>query len=266
VLLPESKPSLSDNPYWVFISFLYAWIAADIAGRFSQASFHKWEHRLERPKRSYGPVFSHLTLAGFIVGTSWLGWTGEFRDPDNPLSSVQFGPVIHATSLLLVVDFWILATYFIFTAVVNQARLSGYWRPLAGQPAFWVCVILTAYFTWDLLVFCLLPQLGRKGCPLWEQSWMSVLCAGLALAAFFWLKRLRPDRPFWVVVGDISLTSLVLLYRALKQLDSPGPVTQMKQLIARPLDWKNSFAWVCIGMGTIPWLLAGWRGSRPKVS
>src|SRR2546421_1505899 len=43
--VPKCVPKLGENPYWVFISFLYAWIAADIARRFSEVSSHRSKHK-----------------------------------------------------------------------------------------------------------------------------------------------------------------------------------------------------------------------------
>lgn len=116
----SSIRSLPENPYWVFISSLYAWIAANIAERFSKISSDWSEYQLRKPRWWHIPVYSHLFLAAFVVGTSWLGWTHAFVKKDVTV----FEDAIVSSSLLLIIDFWIVGTYFSFVAVVNKARLS----------------------------------------------------------------------------------------------------------------------------------------------
>jgi hypothetical protein len=245
--LQESNSSLGENPYVLFVSFLYAWIAADIAGRFSNVSSRWSEYKRLKPRWWYVPIWSHLTLAGFVVGTSWLGWTNAFKhDVSAP------GEVIAPSSLLLIVDFWILAAYFAFVAVVNEARLSDKIQESSrsGQAAYWLALILLAYVLWDVLSYRVLPRwTGRgDGGHFWARSWMSVFCSVLAIASFFVLRRVRPHRPFLTLAADVSLIALVLLYRALKQLASTcePPGEQIENLARHPIGgWLNGFTWGC---------------------
>jgi hypothetical protein len=225
---PDSGPlSLGENPYWVFISFLYAWIAADIAQRFARVS-RNW---VDLNKRNAVPTtYSHLVLAAVVVGTSWLGWTSAFLKDGSPLCDIEtIAKVIGPTSLLLIVDFWILAIYFVFTEVVNCARASDgsgeskpAWSPHSENAAFWLLMMFVAYIFWDLLVYLALPEWishdGASVCQFWRYSWPTFLCAALAAGSIPMVQRVRSDRRHWLLATDASLIALVLFYRGLKQL------------------------------------------------
>jgi hypothetical protein len=71
--------SLGDNAYWVFISFLYASIATDIAKGFYKVICDDLER--ERQWR----LGSHLVLASFVLGTSWItGCCARWKPPRRP--------------------------------------------------------------------------------------------------------------------------------------------------------------------------------------
>lgn len=159
--LNEATRSLGETPYWVFVSFLYAFIAADIAQRFSKLSSH-WSELEEKSEYAWGglhfwyvPVYSHLILLSFVVGTSWLGWS-QFVLDHLEMFELRLG-VLTSCSLLLIVDFAILTLYSSFASVLNEARLSGkytgLWSEYSGHAGYWVCVILG---TCDLGFFRLL--------------------------------------------------------------------------------------------------------------
>jgi len=270
VRMPQQEHTpLGDNPHWVFVSFLYAFIAADIAGRFSSLSSHWSEYANSRPGFSHVPIWSHLTLAAFLVATSWLGWTLTFMDGDvTALDIRKLRGVIAPTSLLLIVDFWTLGTYFAFVAVVNDARLSGSnegtWSRHSGLAAYWMLWVLGAYLAWDFCVYFLIPRFTHRAKGrFWAQSWMSLFCLALALAAFLWLGRIRADRPFSILAADISLLALLLFYRSLKQLakSSVPAWNQFKKMIF-PLagHWELWFARVVFFIFVILGAIAGFYG------
>jgi hypothetical protein len=221
--LQAENTLLGEKPYWVFVSFLYAWIAADLAKDFAETS-RDW---LDRKKEGVvHPIMSHLVLVSFVVGTSWLGWSGSFVRGEIPAFDKPVGvEVIASTSLLLIVDFWILAMYFGFSKVVHAARLSGEYKQWSSHAGYWVAWISVAYVVWDFMVYYVVPRWTGfgDGNHLCEHWWMSVLCAGIAIAVFFMFKRGIPsDHPLRLVASDISLLGLVLFYRTLKQLAEPG--------------------------------------------
>ncbi len=198
-MIAKSTSPLGETPYWVFVSFLYAWVAAGIGERFSSLSLHWSEYSRSKPRFWHVPVWSHLTLAAFIVATSWLGWTLAFLLGDVPGIDIGKG-VIVPTSLLLIVDFWILGTYFAFVLVVNEARLAGRsygrWSRQAGHAAYWVLWIQVAYLVWDFFTYFVIPCWeSGKGDASW--SWVWVGCAALAgaLVLLRWFGRIGPIAP-----------------------------------------------------------------------
>lgn len=209
---------LSENPYWVFIGFLYAVIAADIALRFAKISYRWSEFAHTMQKRWWVPVYSHLLLASFVVGTSWIAWSQAFA-----LGHVNAPPeVISWESLLIIVDFVILVMYFSLVLVVGNERESRN-HPELRYPArkhtsYWVSWILSAYVVWDIFTYGLIPWSNGCATCFWASSWMTLFCAGLSWLGFAWLRRVRGDRPYSVLAADFSLIWLILLLRALKVL------------------------------------------------
>jgi len=257
----DSGPLLGENPYWVFISFLYAGVATEIAGCFSGGSYGWQEYR------KYIPIYSHLTLAAFVVGTSWLGLTralAALQDCVNP----RWG-IIAPVWLLLIVDFSILGVYFAFVRVVNKARSSGSGQKedaFSTHASFWMLIVLSLYCVWDGMVYFLFPKWPgpwhsacTKGGSFCARSWMSVFCLALALLVFLALRHIRSDCPFWVLpTADVSLIFFLLFYRALKQLagDQPREVlSQMVQLVC-PFLTGNGTIWCARAFFGVFFLLA----------
>jgi len=258
-----SSSSLAENPYWVFISFLYAWIAADIAGRFSRVVS---EYKPSKPKGWSTRVRSHLTLAGFVVGTSWLAWTQAFEKHHVRVPK----EVVSPEALLMIVDFMILILYFTFVSVVGDERESGD-NPTPPHPpwkhsSYWILLILVAYAVWDFFTYWLIPKWAN--CPQKDSflahSWSSIFCAILASLALAWIRRIRIERVFWTSVGDVSLIFLIIFYRALKQLSHLYPVPSLGEQIKR-LVMGNSVsivAWITLLLFVCMGSLAGRYGHR----
>ncbi len=253
--LQEHSLLLGDNPYWVFVSFLYAWIAADIAGRFSKAPYHLKDPERGQLRWHSALIRSHLTLASFVVGTSWLAWTQAIANGHvtRPMA------VISPQALLLIVDFWILVLYFTLVSVVGDERKSGpssllypYWKDYWKHSSFWVWLILAFYVLWDFLTYFLIPKwtMPSKETYFWAQSWMSAFCTVLAGLAFLWLRRVRVEHPFRVLAADGSLIALILFYRVLKQLmhagSSQAGTAQVGQLVYDPNECRlYAFGVIC---------------------
>jgi hypothetical protein len=212
--------SLGENAYWVFISFLYASIATDIAKGFYKVICDDLERERE------WLLGSHLVLASFVLGTSWIAWTLAFQ------MRYIFSPrkVISWEALLVIIDFVILVIYFNFVAIVSRQRESAQHRdsptPYHKHASYWVGVILLMYVMWDIFADVLIPRFGdsfvetasRSETYFWRHSWMSVLCACLAWLAFVRLKRIRLVHKWRVIAGDAALVCLILFFRALKQM------------------------------------------------
>jgi uncharacterized membrane protein YfcA len=78
---------------------------------------------------------------------------------------------------------------------------------------------------------------------------MSLAYVVLAVIAFFWLRRIRTERPFVILAGDIALIALVLSYRAWKQLASAS----------QPL-WMHRFTWACFFAFILAGFFSGFLG------
>ena len=232
---PDNATSLGENAYWVFISFLYAWVAAKIAERFWDLSREWSTYDCTKPKHWSVPVISHLVLSSFIVGTSFVGWTQTFED-----RHVIAPPhVIHWWSLMLIVDFWILSMYYCLVGNVSQERTEATWGPTRehnGCAAYWVLWIMVGYCVWDFFVYWLIPRLLAKistgrfsawGSNFWVSSWMTLYCTVPAVVAYFFLRQIRAERLWRLTAGDLSLLFLTLFYRALKQTPSVMQVCQI---------------------------------------
>src|SRR5947209_15562541 len=98
--------SLGDNAVWLFISFLYAWLAVEIAQGFPELL----ELRNEKRRR----VASYLCLGALLVGTSWIAWTLAFVSGDRPAPT----EVISLRTLMVIIDFAIVTLYFSFIRFV----------------------------------------------------------------------------------------------------------------------------------------------------
>jgi len=221
--------SLGDNAYWVFISFLYASIATDIAKGFYRVICDD----LEREREWF--LGSHLVLSSFVLGTSWIAWTLAFQ------MGYIFPPkrVISWEALLVIIDFVILVIYFNFVAIVSRQRESAQHcdspEPYHKHASYWVGVILLMYVMWDIFADILIPRFGarfaatasRPETYFWRHSWMSALCACLAWLAFLRLKGVPLVHKWRVIAGDTALVTLILFYRALKQMSiDPGSMPE----------------------------------------
>lgn len=228
MIYAEESPALGENAYWVFISFLYAVIAADIAERLWKVSRNWWKYKKSKSLKQLFVVYSHLVLAGFVVGTSFLGWTQAFA-----VHRVLAPPeVISWWSLLVMVDFAILAMYFNLVHLVGAARTpeEDDDRETQSQDnrqsSHWVFWILIMYCVWDVATYLGMPWLSCRevqGGVFWSACWMSLFCAFLAGAARYHLLYLGTANVWVTVSGDFSLLWLVLFYRVLKQLAAPCP-------------------------------------------
>lgn len=215
----EVPSSLGENPYWIFISFLYAWVAAEIAQR-----FHDVSHGLDKDRRPR--VASHLVLAGFVVGTSWIGWTQSFVNHEITVPK----DVISLPALMVIIDFVILTMYFNCVSVVGNMRKSELDFPQHDQQraSLWIVLILTMYLTWDVLLWLItyLVVPGNKY-SFWTYSWATILCTALAGLVFYLQKKGKVRR---LVESDLCLISLILFFRALKQMSHTDKPSILRQI------------------------------------
>jgi hypothetical protein len=163
------------------------------------------------------PAYSHLLLATIVIAASFVGWSlspapGAQEDVPN---------VLHPEFLVLLLDVLLVIVYFI---LVRSVEFAGEGRPPEIAPAervaFWIVVIFFMYLVWDILTKIAhrestsrRPWLGVSDVRILP----TVLCLILALLARCVVK--GADCPH-LVTADLALLSLVLLFRALKDLSA----------------------------------------------
>jgi hypothetical protein len=216
--------SLGENPSWVFISFLYAWLAAEIAKGFPEVL------ELGKDRRRRGA--SYLCLGAVLVGTSWTAWSLSFISGDIKAPT----EVISLRTLMVIIDFAIVTLYFSFIKFVGQMRLSVVDFPQHDREhaSFWVALILTMYVLWDILVWLITTDPSNMNLDnpsnkylFWQYSWATVVCAALAWLVFYLQKKGSMRK---LVESDICLVSLNLFFRALKQMSHTDEKSILRQI------------------------------------
>jgi|SRR5579864_4274976 len=241
--------SLGENAVWIFISFLYAWLAVEIAQGFPELP--------ELPKERRRRVASYLCLSALLVGTSWIAWTRAFQSGDRkPLTEV-----ISRQTLMVIIEFAIVTLYFSFIRFVGKMRLAEVEFPQHDREraSFWVALSLTMYIAWDVLLW-LITNLDDPGnrYGYWQYSWATVVCAPLAWLAFYLQKNGRMRK---LVESDICLISLILFFRALKQMSHTDEKSIPKQIWPQAGPSRLTlFAFVSL----VIFLVFAWLADRHK--
>ena len=222
-----------------------------------------WAHSL--------PSYSHLFLATVVIATSWVGWTLSVA----PGARRDVGGIFQWEFLVLLLDVTLVIVYFILARSVDAP---------ASTIAFWILVVFYLYLGWDILTKVILyikykkesTDLGKS----WEDRWLqnhfvrmlpTVICLVLASA----IKRRieSADRPH-LLTADVALLSLVLLFRALKDLfsawvpkaKSAQPQKATPKQIAARKRWSLLWTVVCV-LGIVlgvRWTTQTWPLPLPK--
>ncbi len=186
------------------------------------------------------PSYTHLFLAAAVIATSWVGWGRSAVG----LSNTRH--VFTTDFLELGIDVWlVIAYFFIVTGVEVPQTIHGdsYIIPSVSAESFWVMVVFVTYFIWDILSKGLLRNRAGQ-LLLVQRGWASATCAVLAVVSY----ALAPRNSFEimpVVVADVSLLSLVFLFRAMKLEDvSNMHRKEWTWTVALALLWASSLVFV----------------------
>lgn len=201
----------------LFVQMLFSLTAAEIARQFADLVLHvpvEWNS---------SPAYSHLLLAGVVVVSSWVGWAAS-----SARSSVPFNGVFSGACLILFMDIFLVFLYFTLTQSAEVPRgAPGGPRPdlvpSSSDEVMFVSMILAIYFAWDVLtkafvnVECDKGKLIERVCGacLWSRGWISCACMILGFIVAYVLKDVKNTTG--VVLADLSLLSLVLFFRSLKE-------------------------------------------------
>jgi hypothetical protein len=213
-----------------FVSMLFALATAEIA----IIAFAVFMARV--PERSAGfpseawcrtAAISHLTLALFVIATSWIGWSRS-KSADRGVNGV-FDPNFPAW----IVDVILVVLYFCLTCSVEvkgsiDSHDFSFTPPSARPETMWTLWLLVMYGVWDALTkWCEPGQVGAIGRV---RHWFACAFASLtsiALAIGIWalVKWVVQPRDadhceaFDAVLVDGALIALVVLFRVMKSAE-----------------------------------------------
>jgi hypothetical protein len=197
---------------------------------------HDWLHFL--------PAYSHLLLATIVIGASWVGWTLS----PSPGARQDVHGVLQLEFLVLLLDVLLVIVYFILVKSVDFTGEAEIQLHASAQPeTFWILVIFCMYLVWDVLTKIVLYFSQGIREP-WFRTYGVRMIPTIVCLFLAWLTKpvLEVADPPHVLAADFALLSLVLLFRALKDLVST--ITK-----AHPKKWPIVWTVLCVlglGLGT----------------
>ncbi len=197
-----TKHQLGEDIRWVFVSFLFALVIAEIAQRFSKI-FIGWNKVKAR-----GPKLLHLVFASIVVMLSWVGWSlaviyGAYPEPT---------AIFELPTLFVFLDVALLISYYSLALGIDVCSQENPELPSIRHVLLWTVIIFAGYLLWDVLVAHLRHDF------LEYKWWPSACCLVLATIAFAFLgkAKAKPHDPWLVYYVDGALISLFVAFRAMK--------------------------------------------------
>ena len=231
----ESNSILGDNISWLFVSFLFASVIASSADKFATL-IRGWRTSQDGKGKQDGrwPALFHLILAWVVVVTSWVGWSVAMRTHNE----LQISSVFSSPTLVLVIDIMLLVSYF---ALVAGIDVKDY-KNSAAHVVLWILVISIGYLAWDLTALAWVPlsasHFGYSGC-------VSVFLVSIAIAAFYFLRRITREQKLRTCLADCSLIFLFLAFRAAKHYAEARDNKLSLPLDNLPMDWTVYVEFIC---------------------
>lgn len=191
----------------------------------------------------YLPAYSHLILATTVVAASWVGWSVSLA----PGARQDVRGVFQWEFIVLLLDVCLVITYFILVRTIDFGKEASPRIDSASTVARWIFLIFLLYLFWDVITKVVIYLKKPDG------HWLrlhgsrmipTVVC--LALAVIVSGEVGSADLPHRLS-ADFALLSLVLLFRALKDLVSalfprqPTPRSLLHRTKAS-LVWSLVFA------------------------
>jgi hypothetical protein len=212
----EANSELRDT----FVEMLFALVVAEIAIKFADLVTNQLTNW------SSVPAYTHLAIALALVSASWVGWKRS-RAPGKRQDVVQ---IFSLPFVVLIIDVWLVICYFIIARGVEIEPKSVGSNILvvnasATNETTWVMITFGSYAVWDFISNAI-PKISKEGKSFfrsWHEElfigngWVTLLC--LFLAFLGWLLFKNFSHPGKVVLVDLSLISLIFLFRAIKQGD-----------------------------------------------
>lgn len=214
-----------------FVSMLFALATAQIA----IVAFAVFMARVPVPNTAFpsegwcrAAALSHLTLALFVIATSWIGWSRS------KAAERGVDGVFDADFLPWIVDVILVVLYFCLTSSVEvkgsiESHEFSFTFPSAYPETIWVLWLLVMYGVWDALTKWCVP--GTVG--LFKRVWHCVASTFASLTSILiaigiwamvkWVVQPRgADRceAFDAVLIDCALIALVVLFRIMKSAEA----------------------------------------------
>jgi hypothetical protein len=194
----------------------------------------------------YLPAYSHLFLSTVFIATSWVGWSLSLA----PGARRDVRRIFELPFVVLLIDVSLVISYFILVRSVDfpAERVEPRIAP-ESTVALWVAVIFGLYLLWDVVtkIFAYKKDINDP----WRKNYGSRMLPTLicfALAIVLWSLLKNADVPHFLT-ANIALLSLVLLFRALKDLVSAWPKSSGKSKTG-PIVWTIVCV-VGIAVGTV---------------
>lgn len=207
VTTAESEPKLRHE----FVGMMFAVAIGEVGMQTANlVQAHNWVHFL--------PAYSHLLLATVLIATSWVGWTLS----PSPGARTDVNKVFEWEFFVLLLDVLLVVIYFILARSVDitgekEIKLNA----SAAPEAFWVFVVFCVYLVWDLVTKVSLYTKRKRSEPWFRNYGVRIVPTLVCLILAYVTKRLVEGAdPPHVLTADLALISLVLLFRALKDLVS----------------------------------------------
>jgi hypothetical protein len=202
----------------------------------------------------YLPAYSHLLVATVMIATSWVGWSLS-RAPGARLDVTgifQWEFVILLLDVSMVITYFILVRAFEFEKTNDVPRIDP-----PSSMAFWIAVIFGLYIVWDFVTKVFIRP--KKTDATWFEQYGRMLptvgCLIFAVGSRYLLR--SADMPHYLT-ADLALLSLVLLFRALKDLVSAVTKKPRDQVVVSKIRWSSFWTILCIA-GLAFGILATWH-------
>jgi hypothetical protein len=200
-----------------FVGMLFALTMAEIAIQFADIV------ATGLPFQTALPAYSHLVLALLLVSMSWVAWSTSSA----PGAQSDSKGIFTFAYLVLLLDVLLVVFYFILVKgvdIVKAPNVPATVNPSLRVEATWLTIIFGGYVAWDVLTRAVFKPAGDHtslmerltGRAFWERGWMSAACLCLMWGVSIFVGDL--STPNKVILGDVVMISLIVLFRALRDM------------------------------------------------
>ena len=181
---------------WEFVGMLFALTVAKIAENTAPLLAATWRLDLVQASR--------LLLVGFVVASSWIGWSmSRAKGAEEPV-----GRVFSAPFAVLVIDVVLVIVYFKMAEGIGRGRKED---TIPLPEALWSTVIFFLYVIWDVVTKVLVRN-GRDGT---KRMISTVVCLAVT-AAILAITAGATASDFDVVMVNTALLLVFVAFRAAK--------------------------------------------------